>query len=97
MSDTSTLYGVRREQQLELINDDLCDLLMEAHWYAKDPKDREALKRRLGRVIDKLRAWQEETPRQVTITPTSEPVTWTINGEPLYAHQLPPEDTSDER
>lgn len=26
-----------------------------------------------------------------------EPVTWTINGEPLFAHQLPPEDTSDER
>lgn len=26
-----------------------------------------------------------------------EPVTWTSNGEPLYAHQLPPEDTSDER
>lgn len=28
---------------------------------------------------------------------TLEPVTWTINGEPLYAHQLPPEEPSDER
>lgn len=26
-----------------------------------------------------------------------EPVTWTINGEPLYPHQLPPEEPSDER
>lgn len=26
-----------------------------------------------------------------------EPVAWTINGEPLYAHQLAPEEPSDER
>lgn len=49
-----------RAERLELIDDSLCDLVMEAHRYATDPAKREALKKHLGGIIDNLRAWREE-------------------------------------
>jgi hypothetical protein len=60
---TFTTLGLNRAYDLELIDDEICDLYMEAHRYALpgdiSPK-RDFLKRDLGKIINMLHEWREK-------------------------------------
>lgn len=60
---TTTTYstlGYQRLHELELIDDSICDMYMRPQLWAEGREEQQALKNRLGKIIEDLHAWRDK-------------------------------------